>query len=678
MARQKPLKDQYKPSLIQFMSFRDGVLYDKHHVFTNAELGAIIPTEIVRWMCLKVYGTPDPDIDDNPTEGRSSSIEYHKKALSFFMPNKHMHWNALANPPVGNPTKSIPVNELIKRVKKKEVRKEGKPSQARKPFLEPEFEEAIRKMKNHGDPEVRLFVSTIFVFQFNMIARIDDASEMKHEDIKRSHDHSEYSILARLCWSKNIQEERDAPDQYLVGAQNTHYCILLALSTWLEYWIGRGHHQNTSLLFGIHGQNDAEKVNKKATDLMKRILNDDDFLIFNDEKRGTHSIRKLATTRARRNGCSTDDTDTRARWKKKGKGQQDKYADVCLPFPDAKVAAALCKGGPIHYNVKRTSGISEDWILSHVVPMIAAQYDRYVALVLGRALLWRVFDEVESRVVPTAIVERVKNAYADLGQRNTLQGGENPVEKVPIIVTGFDAQVHIDLLIDDDNNNAVVGGAPRRIEAEQMRHMNSQLMALRRDFTELRAEFGRLTERQEQRSNVMSRNIIHLMRSPVLTLRCRTPHQRNNAPPADNIGQQQQPQPQQQQQPQPAHMQNFQELENAIAINEEATQALPATLSRNPRTLHTLWLEYEFGLGNRKAAKDFTREERGRVKHTFHRRKVLWDKISEMVRSGWSADEACNKIYDVYGPHENVTRIINRMKRDKRTGGHPSLRVRAL
>ena len=168
----------------------------------------------------------------------------------------------------------------------------------------------------------------------------------------------------------------------------------------------------------------------------------------------------------------------------------------------------------------------------------------------------------------------------------------------------------------------------------------------------------------------MSRNIIHLMRSPVLTLRRRTPDA-----PAHNIGHQQQPQLQQQPQP---HLQNVQEIENAIAINEEEIQASPATLSRNPKTLHTLWLEYEFGLGNRKAAKDFTREERGKVKHKFHRRKVLWDKISEMVRSGWSADEACNKIYDVYGPHENVTRIINLMKRDKRTGGHPSLRVRAL
>ena len=72
-------------------------------------------------MCLKVYGNPDPGIDDNPTEGRSTSLEFYKKALSFFMPNKLMPWNELANPPLGNPTRSVPVKELIKRVRKKEV-----------------------------------------------------------------------------------------------------------------------------------------------------------------------------------------------------------------------------------------------------------------------------------------------------------------------------------------------------------------------------------------------------------------------------------------------------------------------------------------------------------------------------------------------------------------------------
>ena len=36
----------------------------------------------------------------------------------------------------------------------------------------------------------------------------------------------------------------------------------------------------------------------------------------------------------------------------------DTYADSTLPFPDAKVCAALCKGGPVHYKVRENSGIT--------------------------------------------------------------------------------------------------------------------------------------------------------------------------------------------------------------------------------------------------------------------------------------------------------------------------------
>ena len=49
-------------------------------------------------------------------------------------------------------------------------------------------------------------------------------------------------------------------------------------------------------------------------------------------------------------------------------------------------------------------------------------------------------------------------------------------------------------------------------------------------------------------------------------------------------------------------------------------------------------------------AKDFNAVERGRVKYVNHRRKVVCDQVSEMVRSGWSAHEACDIIYDVYEP----------------------------
>ena len=43
------------------------------------------------------------------------------------MSNILVHWNELANHPVDNPTKSVPVNDMNKKLKNKEVQKQGKP-----------------------------------------------------------------------------------------------------------------------------------------------------------------------------------------------------------------------------------------------------------------------------------------------------------------------------------------------------------------------------------------------------------------------------------------------------------------------------------------------------------------------------------------------------------------------
>ena len=71
----------------------------------------------------KAYGTPEPepepDPNANPTQARSSSLQFWKKAISCYMPNRLMPWNAVSGQ--GNPTRSIEVNTLIKKVKKKEV-----------------------------------------------------------------------------------------------------------------------------------------------------------------------------------------------------------------------------------------------------------------------------------------------------------------------------------------------------------------------------------------------------------------------------------------------------------------------------------------------------------------------------------------------------------------------------
>ena len=99
-----------------------------------------------------------------------------------------------------------------------------------------------------------------------------------------------------------------------------------------------------------------------------------------------------------------------------------------------------------------------------------------------------------------------------------------------------------------------------------------------------------------------------------------------------------------------------------------------ATLSSSPRTLNQLWDEFMVGIGGRKPARLFTREERGACKHKYHRRKVVWDRISLLVNAGLSAQVACDRIYDVYGHASTVTHIINSLRNDIRNGTvHESL-----
>ena len=92
-------------------------------MYTAEEMNAIAPDHVLTWMKLKTYGTPDPDDDANPTRARSNSLKYWKKALSFSIPNRHLGWNEIRGE--GNPTRCSMANDLIKRVKQKEARKQG-------------------------------------------------------------------------------------------------------------------------------------------------------------------------------------------------------------------------------------------------------------------------------------------------------------------------------------------------------------------------------------------------------------------------------------------------------------------------------------------------------------------------------------------------------------------------
>ena len=55
-----------------------------------------------------------------------------------------------------------------------------------------------------------------------------------------------------------------------------------------------------------------------------------------------------------------------------------------------------------------------------------------------------------------------------------------------------------------------------------------------------------------------------------------------------------------------------------------------AKLAKNLKSLYILWHEFEFGVGDRRAAKTFSRKERGSCRHLYSKRNIFWSLVVEM------------------------------------------------
>jgi hypothetical protein len=83
----------YHGIIVDLFSFIHQQPYTKEMVFSADQLRDLRPGQIVQWMCKKVYGVTDPTPGDQPTHGRSASLEYYKKAIFVLHPQ--------SAPPVG-------------------------------------------------------------------------------------------------------------------------------------------------------------------------------------------------------------------------------------------------------------------------------------------------------------------------------------------------------------------------------------------------------------------------------------------------------------------------------------------------------------------------------------------------------------------------------------------------
>jgi len=639
---EKSKVETYHDAFVPLMSFvHNGRTFDKDHVFTQAELLEVTPENIMRYVKIKVYDNENarPDIDP-PLNYRANTIKFWKKAWSYFMVNKNMQWNEISR--VGNPTKCVPLNELIKYMIGMETARLGRPSQARRALKRQEWEQVMEIVEQIDNKEIALWLSCFLAVQFSMIARVDDTAKWRSPDLKTFEDREDYGVCIRLPWSKNVREDRDAPLQVLFGAMDARHCTLSHMAAWLEFHFEKNPEENEFLL-GVEGSAGAKEIKRSASHQLKVILNGELFEAMEDGLTGTHSNRKFSVNIARGNGCSKDDTDHRGRWKS-DKRQQDTYADTTIPHVDAKVAAALCKGGPVVYLVKEESGVTDQWILDYVVPNLLQRQEleakhripRQVCVVLGRALLWKIFSE-GAQYLPQSIVSRVRTAYNDIGDRCTLEAGDNPVRKAPIGVTGADAELVVEELL----NLAPEGGDPpansnqdprvrRSLEGQETRILSSQVVHLRREFADFRAEGARRDQQVMYRLTQINRNVQRVAAAPG---RRRV------------VGE---------------------DESNADASGTGRPVRLGATLSNRPKSLHDLWAEYSTGLCGRKAAQHFTPNERGRVKSVYNFRNNFWKKCKELILAGEMTPQlAVDRFYAAYGQNTSVTNILRRCRRDR-------------
>ena len=84
-------------------------------------------------------------------------------------------------------------------------------------------------------------------------------------------------------------------------------------------------------------------------------------------------------------------------------------------------------------------------------------------------------------------------------------------------------------------------------------------------------------------------------------------------------------------------------------------------------------LKQKLSTCQKKPAKLFTRVECVGGKTVYCHCRNVWEKVSELVRAGYTAQAAIDRIYEGYGREKSVTDIFNQMRNDRCTGGHSSL-----
>ena len=134
-----------------------------------------------------------------------------------------------------------------------------------------------------------------------------------------AHNDLPFALSAKLRWSKNVLEERQAPPQIILGAHDPDFCPLVNLGLFLEQMYTMDENEEGQVnCFAAIARSAKNSKSRASRILRKEVFEGESFVV--DVKLpkelGLHSLRKGAASFARRNGCSRDDINVRGRWKR--------------------------------------------------------------------------------------------------------------------------------------------------------------------------------------------------------------------------------------------------------------------------------------------------------------------------------------------------------------------------
>ena len=303
---------------------------------------------------------------------------------------------------------------------------------------QPEFKKTLELLTSSSNIVYQYKVPTMLKLQFHLIGRTDDICNLETKDLREHEEFPGFALQTKVAWSKNVNEERDCPDQIILGANDPDFCTLISLAGYLESRFS-DHWGTPRFLFGERDADDEPlRMNDNYMKILKKMWNKPAFQQLTADVWGgigTHSIRKFATTWCSEHGITPTEVEIHGRWKGGRNGRVvNLYINVKQLPTDGKVAAVLCVGQPVKYKLKAGTSITRNWLLTNVVPGIKEHFEddtvNKIADVLALPLLWACLDRNGTECVPPALCGRIQANWTIHCLEHGLEREWNPVKKL--------------------------------------------------------------------------------------------------------------------------------------------------------------------------------------------------------------------------------------------------------